>query len=153
MLSYGMCFIIYALHPHTRPLLSDTHACHMVHASFKKTQFILLMQLGAVAVVIRQTNIIWVLFVACSAVIEITLANCKYKFDAADIDASGKKNGEGSLKDIATLGTELRKRKVRNPTISADTCLMSNRSASKDYISGLISHIKMIMYRNFVQPK
>lgn len=89
--------------------------------------------LGALAVVIRQTNIIWMLFVACTGIIDVTLPHGRDNRKVDDCDASIQKNSQSSLDKSVPAGSNLRKRKsgvsgaagmVYNPNISdsSKTC-------------------------------
>lgn len=95
----------------------------------------LFMQLGALAVVIRQTNIVWILFVCCCEVINITLVGQRDKIDVDDTDYSVRKNSRPTPKNSVS---NLRKRKV---STAADTeiCSMAASSvSSQNYTSGFI---------------
>lgn len=101
------------------------------------------MQLGALAVVIRQTNIIWMLFVACSGIIDLTLACKRDKIDIGDIDATVNDKGQQAPMNSVVLESSLRKRKINTP-LDTDIRPMPMKSASsKDRISGFDStHLK-----------
>lgn len=100
----------------------------------------LLMQLGVLAVVIRQTNIVWMLFVCCCEVINITLGGQRDKIDVDDTDFSIRKNVELTPANSITLGSNLRKRKLRS-SVDNGIHLMSTRSfSSQKLTSGLSSH-------------
>ena len=96
------------------------------------------MQLGALAVVIRQTNIVWMLFVACTGVINITLARPRDIIEVNDVDIAIKKPNRSTSNDSVTLGSNLRRRKFSS---SLDTDRHSMPSAtffSANHPSGLL---------------
>ncbi|CAL2268033.1 unnamed protein product [Prunus armeniaca] len=107
----------------------------------------LLMQLGVMAVVIRQTNIVWMLFVCCCEVINITLGGQRDKIDVDDTDFSTRKNVELTPANSITLGSNLRKRKLRS-SVDNGILLMSTRSVSSQKLtSGFLDEIKAIFLR------
>lgn len=82
--------------------------CHDEITSFA---FIYL-QIGGFSVLIRQTNIVWILFIACTGVIDLTLSHQKKNpefdnFKVKDVHSS-------SQKDV-TSGSNLRKRRHSSP--------------------------------------
>lgn len=103
------------------------------------------MQLGALAVAIRQTNIIWVLFVACSGIIDVTLAHRKGKIDVGDVDASIKGKVQHAPMNKADLGSSLRKRKSSSPVGGGLQPMPTSTATSKDCMSGLIPLIWKII--------
>ncbi len=108
-----------------------------VYLSKKKNSFCY-MQLGALAVVIRQTNIVWMLFVACTGVINITLAHRRDIIEVNDVDIAIKKPNRSTSNDSVTLGSNLRRRKFSS---SLDTDKHSMPSAtffSANHPSGLL---------------
>lgn len=94
------------------------------------------MQLGALAVVIRQTNIIWILFVCCNEVINITLAGQKEKIDGDDTDFSIRKNSRVTPKNSVS---NLRKRKVSSSADSEIHLMSTSSVSSRNFMSGLSS--------------
>ncbi|KAI5325615.1 PREDICTED: dol-P-Glc Glc(2)Man(9)GlcNAc(2)-PP-Dol [Prunus dulcis] len=103
--------------------------------------------LGVLAVVIRQTNIVWMLFVCCCEVINITLGGQRDKIDVDDTDFSIRKNVELTPANSITLGSNLRKRKLRS-SVDNGIHLMSTRSfSSQKLTSGFLDEIKAIFLR------
>ncbi|KAM5560110.1 dol-P-Glc:Glc(2)Man(9)GlcNAc(2)-PP-Dol alpha-1,2-glucosyltransferase [Rosa sericea] len=99
--------------------------------------------LGALAVVIRQTNIVWILFVCCSEVINITLAGQTDKI-GVDTDFSVRKNSRPVPKNSVS---NLRKRKVSS---SADTEIHSmpaSSVSSQSCTSGILNETKAIFQK------
>ncbi|KAL3536397.1 hypothetical protein ACH5RR_004858 [Cinchona calisaya] len=81
--------------------------------SLKKNYWISAL-LGAVAVLMRQTNIIWILFIVCSGVIKLTLDEKK---DNRLLERSGMseiKGADSTSSKGATNGSNLRKRRSGN---------------------------------------
>ncbi|PON38565.1 Alpha-2-glucosyltransferase Alg [Parasponia andersonii] len=87
--------------------------------------------LGALAVAIRQTNMIWMLFVASSGVINITLGHQRDKLDNDDTGASIRKNGQQAPENSAILSSNLRRRKTSG-RVDAGVHLKATRSASSE---------------------
>nr|XP_048319517.1 dol-P-Glc:Glc(2)Man(9)GlcNAc(2)-PP-Dol alpha-1,2-glucosyltransferase-like [Ziziphus jujuba var. spinosa] len=100
--------------------------------------------LGALAVVIRQTNIIWMLFVACSGIIDLTFACKRDKIDIGDGDASIKYLGQQASMDGAVFRSSLRKRKINTPVDTGIQPMPTKNASSKASISGLIDEIETI---------
>lgn len=69
-------------------------------------------QLGALTVLIRQTNIIWVLFVMCTGIIDVTLGCQKYNLRVDEVDTSIRKHSQSTNKDVSA--GSLRRRKFDN---------------------------------------
>ncbi|XP_071908117.1 dol-P-Glc:Glc(2)Man(9)GlcNAc(2)-PP-Dol alpha-1,2-glucosyltransferase-like [Coffea arabica] len=67
--------------------------------------------LGAVAVLMRQTNIIWILFIVCSEVIKLTLAQQKDDLLPEKSSMSEVKVASSTSRNGATSGSNLRKRR------------------------------------------
>jgi alpha-1,2-glucosyltransferase len=100
------------------------------------------MQLGALAVVIRQTNIIWMLFVACIAVIDTTLTQKRDKIEVSEneIDAAMRKTDRLTSNNNVTWGLNLRKRKFSSTLDTDKHSIPSTSIFSANFTSGLISH-------------
>ncbi|XP_050381341.1 dol-P-Glc:Glc(2)Man(9)GlcNAc(2)-PP-Dol alpha-1,2-glucosyltransferase [Argentina anserina] len=100
--------------------------------------------LGALAVVIRQTNIVWILFVCCSEVINITLVGQRDKIDVDDADFLVVESSRPTPKNSVS---NLRKRKVNS---SADTnihSMLASSVTSRHYRSGIMYEIKAIVQK------
>uniref|UniRef100_A0A5B7BV08 Dol-P-Glc:Glc(2)Man(9)GlcNAc(2)-PP-Dol alpha-1,2-glucosyltransferase n=1 Tax=Davidia involucrata TaxID=16924 RepID=A0A5B7BV08_DAVIN len=85
------------------------------------------LQLGAFAVLIRQTNIIWMLFVACTGVIECSLAHQKDNVQL-DKNVSGRKDSQLASNKGVTVGSNLRKRRLGN-AVDTVNCSIPRTSA------------------------
>lgn len=109
------------------------------------TWAILLMQLGALAVAIRQTNIIWILFVACSGIIDLTLAHRRDKINVGDINVSIKEKGQQAPINKVDLRSSLRKRKSSSSEDDGLQPMSTTSTTSKDCMSGLIPLIERII--------
>ncbi|KAL4614829.1 hypothetical protein ACB092_07G080900 [Castanea dentata] len=70
--------------------------------------------LGALAVVIRQTIIVWMLFVACPGVINITLVRPRDNVEENNIDTAIRKTNRSTSNDNVTSNSNLRRRKFSN---------------------------------------
>ncbi|WVZ06126.1 hypothetical protein V8G54_019472 [Vigna mungo] len=82
----------------------------MYLASLKKNYWFSAL-IGALAVVIRQTNIIWVFLVACTGIINISVTHGKQNTKSIKSDVSAK-HGLEYATGINTEGFNLRKRKI-----------------------------------------
>ncbi|KAF8048458.1 hypothetical protein N665_2507s0007 [Sinapis alba] len=87
---------------------------------------------GALAIFIRQTNVVWMLFVACSGVLDITLDSARQKEKEKVDQDSDHKSIDGKE---ATLRSNLRKRK---PDSSLDRFDGEKSIASTEDTSGLL---------------
>lgn len=115
----------------------------MYLASINKS-YIFSALLGALSVFMRQTNIIWVVFVAGIGVVEHTLPHKKAKVTRDDLDAlMGMASQITSNKD-AVKGSSLRKRK---PDSRARTVNHSaqRRFSSETFSSGFLDEIRDIV--------
>ena len=114
------------------------------HASGNLFWFSLL-QFGALSVVVRQTNIIWMLFVACTGVIDITLAHQRDNKKADDFDESIRKSGQPSPNISITGESKLRKRKFGTGVETDNDSTPSRSVSSTAHMSGLICHLNWIL--------
>ena len=103
------------------------------------------MQLGALAVVIRQTNIVWMLFVACTGVINITLVRPRDNVEVNDIDTAIRKSNRSTSNDDVTSGSNLRLRKFSNSLGTDKHSMPSASLVSTNHSSGLLFVIYVIM--------
>lgn len=93
-------------------------------------------QLGALAVLIRQTNIIWVLFVMCTGIIDVTLGCQKYNLRVDEVDISIQKHSQSTNKDVVSTGSGLRRRKFENAKGSVNHFTPSASALSTTQESG-----------------
>ncbi|XP_076957610.1 dol-P-Glc:Glc(2)Man(9)GlcNAc(2)-PP-Dol alpha-1,2-glucosyltransferase-like [Bidens hawaiensis] len=95
--------------------------------------------LGAVAVLVRQTNIIWMLFVACTGVLDLVQEKQKHE----DNILSEPENEYFVSNKGVNISSNLKKRRLSNAidTVSHETSLTSHPDRS----SGLFSEIQNIL--------
>ncbi|CAJ1798731.1 unnamed protein product [Sphenostylis stenocarpa] len=100
--------------------------------------------IGAFSVVIRQTNIIWVLFVACTGIINISVTNGKQntKTDESDVFV---KHGLAYATSTTTKGLHLRKRKIVKSGNTIEHLSSSARDSSPSSYSGLTDELWSIL--------
>ncbi|XP_057459005.1 dol-P-Glc:Glc(2)Man(9)GlcNAc(2)-PP-Dol alpha-1,2-glucosyltransferase isoform X2 [Lotus japonicus] len=122
---------------------SVTAVLAMYLASLKKNYWFSAL-IGGFSVVIRQTNIIWVLFVACSGIIDISLMHGKDHARAAQSDVSISKPSLTHDGGLSTTGLYMRKRKSVKSVDIVESSLPS-RHASSSFPSGLIDEIQAIL--------
>ncbi|XP_065633820.1 dol-P-Glc:Glc(2)Man(9)GlcNAc(2)-PP-Dol alpha-1,2-glucosyltransferase isoform X2 [Quercus suber] len=101
-------------------------------------------KLGALAVVIRQTNIVWMLFVACTGVINITLVRPRDNVEVNDIDTAIRKSNRTTSNDDVTSGSNLRLRKFSNSPGTDKHSMPSASLVSTNHSSGLLDEVKVI---------
>ncbi|XP_017247190.1 dol-P-Glc:Glc(2)Man(9)GlcNAc(2)-PP-Dol alpha-1,2-glucosyltransferase isoform X1 [Daucus carota subsp. sativus] len=102
--------------------------------------------LGALAVLVRQTNIVWILFVGCSGIINYTLGFQKDKHSEQLDDSSVLDQKDGWLVSgkTAATGSNLRRRRLSSTVDSSDHSTPKNFSSSSNS-SDLIDDIKEIL--------
>ncbi|PQQ06855.1 dol-P-Glc:Glc(2)Man(9)GlcNAc(2)-PP-Dol alpha-1 2-glucosyltransferase isoform X1 [Prunus yedoensis var. nudiflora] len=134
--------LVYEIITHLRPALDERKA------TFYAVVLACTLSIAwRLTVVIRQTNIVWMLFVCCCEVINITLGGQRDKIDVDDTDFSIRKNVELTPANSITLGSNLRKRKLRS-SVDNGIHLMSTRSVSSEKLtSGFLDEIKAIFLR------
>ncbi|KAM2983662.1 hypothetical protein FF2_009557 [Malus domestica] len=127
---YAVVLAIYPLHWFFSFLyytdVASLAAVLAMHLACLKKKYWFSALLGSVAVVIRQTNIIWMLFVCCSEVINITMADHK---DKIYIDDTIRIKGQPTPSNSLTLGSNLRKRKATT-VVDTGRHLISTRKVS-----------------------
>lgn len=94
-----------------------------------------LLQLGALAVFIRQTNIIWALFVACIGIIDCTLACREASMQVENSELSVGKDKQLASNKAVTRESNLRRRRSGN-TVDAVSRSVQRTSASMAYSPG-----------------
>ncbi|RZB52533.1 Dol-P-Glc:Glc(2)Man(9)GlcNAc(2)-PP-Dol alpha-1,2-glucosyltransferase isoform D [Glycine soja] len=119
---------------------SVTAVLAMYLASLKKNYWFSAL-IGAFAVVIRQTNIIWVLFVACTGIINISVAHAKHstKTDEPDVSIN---HGLAYATSTNTEGFNLRKRKIVKSIGNSSSSLLAS---SPSFSSGFADEIWSIL--------
>ncbi|KAG2334980.1 hypothetical protein Bca4012_000089 [Brassica carinata] len=95
---------------------------------------------GALAICIRQTNVVWMLFVACSGVLDFTLDSPRQKQNEKVDQHSRHQSIDGKE---ATLRSSLRKRKPDNSTL--DPFDRANSISSTEDTSGLVYDVYAVM--------
>uniref|UniRef100_A0A0R0F1X7 Dol-P-Glc:Glc(2)Man(9)GlcNAc(2)-PP-Dol alpha-1,2-glucosyltransferase n=1 Tax=Glycine max TaxID=3847 RepID=A0A0R0F1X7_SOYBN len=124
---------------------SVTAVLAMYLASLKKNYWFSAL-IGAFAVVIRQTNIIWVLFVACTGIINISVAHAKHSTKTDEPDVSIK-HGLAYATGTNTEGFNLRKRKiVKSIGNSSSSLLASSPSFSSGFADEIWSILLTLWY-------
>ncbi|XP_042487263.1 dol-P-Glc:Glc(2)Man(9)GlcNAc(2)-PP-Dol alpha-1,2-glucosyltransferase-like [Macadamia integrifolia] len=103
--------------------------------------------LGALAIFIRQTNVIWMLFVACTGAINFLLAPNRKDIQLNDAGLSIRKSIQ--LTDNRSLpgDLKLRKRKISGAVNAASHSLTVMKTSSLTHSSGLIDEIYTIFLR------
>ncbi|XP_059427953.1 dol-P-Glc:Glc(2)Man(9)GlcNAc(2)-PP-Dol alpha-1,2-glucosyltransferase [Corylus avellana] len=129
---------------------SLTAVLAMYLASLKKSYWFSAL-LGALAVVIRQTNIIWMFFVACIGVIDATLTHERDKIEVNEneIDAAIRKTDRLTSKNNVTWGLNLRKRKFSSALDTDKHSIPSTSIFSANHMSGLLDEVQVILLRSW----
>ncbi|KAL9232636.1 hypothetical protein vseg_007722 [Gypsophila vaccaria] len=117
----------------------------MYLASLKKKRLLSAL-LGAVAVGIRQTNIIWMLFVVCSSVIEMLEVHQRHD-SVQESEASNGEKVKTTFKFDSTVNSGLRRRKSSVNALTPAICTGHEADISKSYLSGLIDEIYSLVVR------
>ncbi|KAK0584488.1 hypothetical protein LWI29_014070 [Acer saccharum] len=167
-------FVIYEIITHLRPALDDRKATlqavvlalYPLHWFFTflyytdvasltavlamylaclKKKYQLSALLGALAVTIRQTNIIWMLFVACTGVIDITLADKIDDETVEDSYVSIRTNDRLTSTSRVTMGSNLRKRKSDGAVDKSDMSMPRTSTFSTTQKSGLLDEMRAII--------
>ncbi|XP_057971408.1 dol-P-Glc:Glc(2)Man(9)GlcNAc(2)-PP-Dol alpha-1,2-glucosyltransferase isoform X3 [Malania oleifera] len=137
-----LCAVILALYPlhwfftflYYTDVASLTAVLAMYLAALKKNyQFSAL--LGVVSILIRQTNIIWMLFVACTEIINITMVHQRDNVIVDDV----------AIRKNVTMGANLRKRKLGNAVDGANYFRTNTSTSSTANASGLLDEIQAIL--------
>lgn len=92
------------------------------------------------AVLVRQTNIVWILFVACAGIIDYTrrFQNDKHCEQLDDSSILDQKDGQLAFGKTAATGSNLRRRRLSSFEDSSGY-LNPRNSSSSSYSSGLPS--------------
>lgn len=91
-------------------------------------------QLGILAVLIRQTNIIWILFVACTGIVDITLSNRREDKKVDGFDLSIKENYQST----ASSNSNSRKRKAGSTVLKNYASVAGRNEFSVNQKSGSV---------------
>ncbi|XVF76633.1 hypothetical protein PTKIN_Ptkin13bG0282000 [Pterospermum kingtungense] len=146
---FAVVLALYPLHwfftfLHYTDVASLTAVLAMYLACLKK-KYLFSALLGAMAVVIRQTNIIWVLFVACSGVIDITMAHQRYNVKVDNLKASNKDTNLSVFNTSVNVSPNLRKRKPLGNSEANKHSFYWKSSSSTSQSSGLLHEIQAIV--------
>ncbi|TKY69584.1 Dol-P-Glc:Glc(2)Man(9)GlcNAc(2)-PP-Dol alpha-1,2-glucosyltransferase [Spatholobus suberectus] len=125
-------------------VVSVTAVLAMYLTSLKKNYWLSAL-IGAFSVVIRQTNIIWVLFVACTGIIDISLTIGKDHPGTAQPDVSISKPSLAYATGTSTVGSHIRKRKSVKFGDTVEIPLPSTHASSPFPSSGLVDEIQTIL--------
>ncbi|XP_047329385.1 dol-P-Glc:Glc(2)Man(9)GlcNAc(2)-PP-Dol alpha-1,2-glucosyltransferase [Impatiens glandulifera] len=102
--------------------------------------------LGLFAVLLRQTNIIWILFVACIGIINCTLVHEETDGKKIDsIDVSAERDGQETLS--VRERSILRKRRLGTSENSVNHYSQMTNSPSLVYSSGIIDEVNCLLLR------
>ncbi|XP_074373287.1 dol-P-Glc:Glc(2)Man(9)GlcNAc(2)-PP-Dol alpha-1,2-glucosyltransferase isoform X1 [Apium graveolens] len=147
---YTVVLALYPLHWFfTYLYYTDVASLTAVLASYllcTKKNYPLSAVLGTLAVLVRQTNIVWILFVACTGIIDNTrrVQNNKHCEQLDDSSVLDQKDDQSAMGKTATTGSNLRRRRSSNFEDSSDH-LTSRKISSSSYSSDLVDDIKEIL--------
>jgi alpha-1,2-glucosyltransferase len=99
------------------------------------------LQLGAYAVFIRQTNIVWMLFVACTGVMDITLTHQRESVKVDNLNTTGNKTGHSVPNNHIIVGSNMRRRKPNSAVDNSKSSMTSTLTYSTSHSSGSVSLI------------
>lgn len=100
--------------------------------------------LGAYAVFIRQTNIVWMLFVACTGVMDITLTRQRESVKVDNLNTTGNKTGHSVPNNHIIVGSNMRRRKPNSAVDNSKSSMTSALTYSTSHPSGFLDEIKAI---------
>ncbi|KAG5242972.1 dol-P-Glc:Glc(2)Man(9)GlcNAc(2)-PP-Dol alpha-1,2-glucosyltransferase [Salix suchowensis] len=100
--------------------------------------------LGAYAVFIRQTNIVWMLFVACTGVMDITLAHQRESLKVDNLNTTGNKIGHSVPSNRIIVGSNMRRRKPNSAVDNSKSSMTSTLTYSTSHSLGFLDEIKAI---------
>uniref|UniRef100_A0A2P2KJG5 Dol-P-Glc:Glc(2)Man(9)GlcNAc(2)-PP-Dol alpha-1,2-glucosyltransferase n=1 Tax=Rhizophora mucronata TaxID=61149 RepID=A0A2P2KJG5_RHIMU len=129
-------------------VLSLTAVLSMYLACLKK-RYHLSALLGAFAVLIRQTNIVWMLFVACIGIIDITLVCQEQRAKADDLSTSEHKNVQSCSNNHLTPSSNLRRRKASNALSTSKHPLINKSASSATHCPGFLDEIQLIFLKSW----
>ncbi|WCJ27065.1 Dol-P-Glc:Glc(2)Man(9)GlcNAc(2)-PP-Dol alpha-1 2-glucosyltransferase [Euphorbia peplus] len=100
--------------------------------------------IGVIAVLIRQTNIIWMLFVACIGIIDITLAHENKNAKADELKQLSNETGQLISRKSVTSGSNVRKRNTNNTVKTSTHMKVTENDSSKIHSSGFLEEVQEI---------
>eukprot|EP00258_Populus_trichocarpa_P042520 XP_024458539.1 dol-P-Glc:Glc(2)Man(9)GlcNAc(2)-PP-Dol alpha-1,2-glucosyltransferase isoform X2 [Populus trichocarpa] len=112
--------------------------------------------LGAYAVFIRQTNIVWMLFVACTGVMDITLTHQRESVKVDNLNTTGNKTGHSVPNNHIIVGSNMRRRKPNSAVDNSKSSMTSTLTYSTSHSSGakeahaVSPHFAQLMYFSLV---
>ncbi|KAG7964786.1 hypothetical protein I3843_09G188300 [Carya illinoinensis] len=146
---YAVVLALYPLHWFFSFLyytdVASVTAVLAMHLACLKKRYWFSALLGALAVVIRQTNIIWMLFVACAGLMDATLTRQKNNVEVNDIDTEIRKTGRITSNNNVTWALNLRKRKLSTALDTDEHSIPRTSLFSANQKSGLLDEIQVIL--------
>ncbi|KAK3038522.1 hypothetical protein RJ639_029322 [Escallonia herrerae] len=147
---YAVVLSLYPLHwfftfLYYTDVASLTVVLAMYSVSLKKN-YLFSAMLGALAVLIRQTNIIWMLFVACAGMIDCTLVRRKDKGQLGYTNAPDQKSDYLAPSEGVAAGSNLRKRRFNNAVGNPDHTITGTSSVSLPLSSGPVSLLRSSLF-------
>ncbi|XP_065878678.1 dol-P-Glc:Glc(2)Man(9)GlcNAc(2)-PP-Dol alpha-1,2-glucosyltransferase isoform X2 [Euphorbia lathyris] len=124
-------------------IASLTAVLAMYLASLKKKYYLSAL-IGVIAVFIRQTNIIWMLFIACTGVIDITLAHENSYVKADELKQSSNETGQLISGKSVKAGSNVRRRNTNNTVKTSTYLKVTENGASKINSSGFREEVREI---------
>ncbi|KAB5552053.1 hypothetical protein DKX38_009364 [Salix brachista] len=93
---------------------------------------------------IRQTNIVWMLFVACTGVMDITLAHQRESLKVDNLNTTGNKIGHSVPSNRIIVGSNMRRRKPNSAVDNSKSSMTSTLTYSTSHSLGFLDEIKAI---------
>ncbi|KAJ4953065.1 hypothetical protein NE237_029897 [Protea cynaroides] len=112
-----------------------------------KKHYLFSSMLGALAILIRQTNVIWMLFVACTGAIHMLLASNKKDIQLNDAGLSGRKSIQLTDNRSAPGNSNLKRRKISNAVNITSHSVSVMNTSSLTHSSGLVDELCTIFLR------
>ncbi|XP_059647035.1 dol-P-Glc:Glc(2)Man(9)GlcNAc(2)-PP-Dol alpha-1,2-glucosyltransferase isoform X2 [Cornus florida] len=151
---YAVVLALYPLHwfftfLYYTDVASTTIVLSMYLACLKKS-YLFSALLGVLAIFIRQTNIIWMLFIACVGVINCTVAAPpKNNVQLDDSDVSVLKDGQLASNKGVTVGPNMRKRSLGNALGTVNHAISRTRTPLVTRSSGLFNELQDIILKSW----
>lgn len=108
-------------------------------SNWKVNPVFIYLKVGALAVLIRQTNIIWVLFISCTGVLDYILTQQKDSAVLAESSPSQGKDAFSVWNQGVGTGSNLRKRRIGNQAATFNSSVHQTVASTKPSSGSLIS--------------
>ncbi|KAL2554647.1 DIE2/ALG10 family [Forsythia ovata] len=151
-----LCAVILSLYPlhwfFTFLYYTDVASLTAVLAMYLlvlKRKYLFSSLFGVLSVLIRQTNIIWMLFVACVGVLEFIKIHQIDNVGVDDSRVSERKGAQSAHSEGVSSASNLRKRRFSTNMDSPNNFISQTAVSSTPYPSGLLGEIQGILLKSW----